>query len=132
MKIGLIDIDGRNFPNLALMKVSAFHKLQGDSVEWVNHFFEYDKVYRSKIFTFSPDNNTSVLSPITERGGTGYNIATKLPTEIENFQSPDYSIYPQFRYSISYHCGASKYGMKISHNLVPYPIQEGAEFFVLD
>jgi len=100
MKIGLLDIDGHNFPNLALMKVSAFHKSQGDSVEWVNHFFEYDKVYRSKIFTFSSDNNTSVLSPITERGGTGYNIATKLPTEIENFQSPDYSIYPQFKYSI--------------------------------
>ena len=32
--IGLIDVDGHNFPNLALMKLSAWHKAKGDTVEW--------------------------------------------------------------------------------------------------
>jgi len=56
MKIGLMDIDGHNFPNLALMKISAYHKSIGDSIEWVNHFNNYDIVYQSKIFTYTPDN----------------------------------------------------------------------------
>jgi len=51
MKIGLIDVDGHKFPNLALMKIANYHKLQGDTVEWVNHFQHYDKVYKSKVFT---------------------------------------------------------------------------------
>ena len=34
MKIGLIDVDSHNFPNLALMKISAYHKAHGDDVEW--------------------------------------------------------------------------------------------------
>ncbi len=34
MKIGLVDVDGHNFPNLALMRISAYHKKQGDDVEW--------------------------------------------------------------------------------------------------
>ena len=34
MKIGLIDLDSHHYPNLALMKISAYHKAQGDSVEW--------------------------------------------------------------------------------------------------
>ncbi len=53
-KIGLIDIDGHNFPNLALMKVSSFHKQKGDSVEFVT-IGDYDKTYMSKVFTFSPE-----------------------------------------------------------------------------
>ena len=57
MKIGLIDVDGHNFPNLALMKISAWHKQQGDSVEWYDPMFSghMDKVYMSKVFSFSPD-----------------------------------------------------------------------------
>jgi len=43
MKIGLIDVDGHHFPNLALMKISAYHKRQGDTVEWVNYFYRYDR-----------------------------------------------------------------------------------------
>lgn len=39
MKIALVDVDGRNFPNLALMKLSAWHKANGDSVEWYNPLF---------------------------------------------------------------------------------------------
>ena len=34
MRIGLIDVDGHNFPNIALMKLSAYHKSLGDEVEW--------------------------------------------------------------------------------------------------
>ena len=56
MRIGLVDIDGHNFPNLALMKLSAWHKSQGDSVEFADPMFgRYDRVYMSKVFTFTPD-----------------------------------------------------------------------------
>lgn len=34
MKVGLVDVDGHNYPNYALMKISAWHKERGDSVEW--------------------------------------------------------------------------------------------------
>jgi hypothetical protein len=60
MKTGLIDVDGHNFPNLALMKIAAYHKQQGDTIEWVNHLERYDKVYQSKVFTFTPDVKTIV------------------------------------------------------------------------
>lgn len=52
MRIGLVDVDGKGngFPNLALMKISAYHKSQGDEVEWANPMFgKYDKVYKSKV-----------------------------------------------------------------------------------
>ena len=55
MNIGLIDVDGHNFHNFALMRASAYHKSKGDNVEWITLFHEYDKVIASKIFTFSPD-----------------------------------------------------------------------------
>ena len=57
MNVGLIDVDGHNFPNLALMKLSAWHKARGDTVEWWWGFGEYDRVYMSKVFdsTYSPD-----------------------------------------------------------------------------
>ena len=55
-RIGLIDVDSHNFPNLPLMKISAWHKQQGDIVEWYNPLFHgfpqepFDKVYMSKVF----------------------------------------------------------------------------------
>lgn len=55
MNIGLIDVDSHGFPNLALMKLSAWHKLQGDIVEWYNPFDHYDKVYMAKVFNFTED-----------------------------------------------------------------------------
>lgn len=95
MNIGLIDVDGHNgYPNYALMKISAYHKAQGDSVEWANPLFgRYDKVYASKVFTFTPDF-TDVYDCHIERGGTGYDLHKELPQEIDHLQ-PDYSIYPQ-------------------------------------
>lgn len=94
MKIGLIDVDGHNFPNLALMKISNFHKHQGDAVEWYSGIDHYDKVYMSKVFTFTPDDNRVVYSDDVEKGGTGYNL-NNLPAEIESMP-PDYSIYPMY------------------------------------
>lgn len=92
MKIGLIDVDGHNFPNLALMKISAYHKSIGDSVEWANPLFgRYGKVYKSKVFTFTPDNFEIYDCEII-KGGTGYDVLSKLPKEIDDMQ-PDYSIY---------------------------------------
>ena len=45
MKIGLIDVDGHRFPNLCLMKLSAYHKARGDMVEWYDNGKCYDLVY---------------------------------------------------------------------------------------
>lgn len=92
MKIGLVDVDGHNFPNYALMKISAWHKERGDSVEWADPMFgEYDRVYMSKVFTFTEDNH-DVWNCEVVKGGTGYDIASKLPEEVDAMQ-PDYSLY---------------------------------------
>ena len=94
MKIGLIDVDSHNFPNLALMKLSAYHKARGDTVEWWNGLAHYDRVYQSKVFddTYSPDMEYCVQADEVIKGGTGYGLDNKLPAEIEHIM-PDYSLY---------------------------------------
>lgn len=93
-RIGLIDVDGHNYPNLALMKISRFHKLRGDHVEWYNHIdTRYDKVYMSKVFTHTPDYTYYINADEVEKGGTGYSLTTELPPEIDSLQ-PDYTLYP--------------------------------------
>ena len=76
LRIGLIDVDGHNFPNLALMKVSAYHKAQGDRVEWCNplEIIPYDMVYQSKVFdeTYSTDIDWTPCAKLIVKGGTGY------------------------------------------------------------
>lgn len=74
MSIGLIDVDSHNFPNLALMKISAWHKNQGDSVEWCFPFYHYDIVYQAKVFdeTYSPDITWMPQADCVVKGGTGY------------------------------------------------------------
>lgn len=99
MLIGLHDSDATGFPNLALMKLSAWHKMQGDTVEWWKPLFQYDRVYSSKIFTFSPVNPYLPLDAV--RGGTGYGIMDELPAEID-VMFPDYSIYPKCNYAIGF------------------------------
>lgn len=111
MKVGLIDVDGHHFPNLPLMKLSAWHKQNGDRVEWYDPwkgFLEqYDKVYMSKVFSFSEDYEHPVYAKEIFRGGSGYCISLvdgkevfdkskdqELPYEIEHIY-PDYSIYPE-------------------------------------
>ena len=100
MIIGLHDGDGQtDFPNYALMKISAWHKAQGDQVEWWTPLMNYDKVYSSKVFTFTEEN--PYLPPDTIKGGTGYGMYTDLPEEID-CMFPDYSIYPACDYGIGF------------------------------
>ena len=93
MNVGLLAVDS-NYPNLALMKLSAAHKANGDNVDWYNPFDSYDIVYLSKIFSFTDDYPHPIVNAqLVKRGGTGYDYATTLPTEIDSLQ-PDYSLYP--------------------------------------
>lgn len=117
MNIGLIDVDGHNFPNLALMRISAYHKSIGDNVEWWESDFKYyDIVYKSKIFSdaYSHEEQDPINCGEIRKGGTGYCITLgddgkehfdksknkPLQPEIEKM-FPDYSIYPQFDFAVS-------------------------------
>ena len=73
MKVGLLAVDSR-YPNLALMKLSAWHKSQGDAVEWYTPFSRYDRVYMAKVFTFTPGYGYYVNADEVEKGGTGYDL----------------------------------------------------------
>ena len=115
MRVGLIDVDGHNFPNIPLMKLSAWHKSHGDTVEWYMPFGErYDVVYKSKVFSFTPDYDYCINADRTISGGSGYCIETangketffserdeQLPREIEHIY-PDYTIYPSLTKDTAY------------------------------
>ena len=101
MNIGLLAVDS-NYPNLALMKISAWHKTRGDNVEWYNLFNRYDKVYMAKVFSFTEDYLQYITNAdCVEKGGTGYDIRKVLPVEIDRMR-PDYSIYPQIDSKTAY------------------------------
>lgn len=102
MKIGLIDVDGyKGYPNFALMKISAFHKKQKDQVEWAQKGKHYDIVYASKIFTFTNDYDyDGLVCDQLIKGGTGYDITSKLSQDIEAMNKLDYSLYPDCDYSL--------------------------------
>lgn len=116
MKIGLIDVDGHNFPNIPLMKLSAWHKQHGDSVEWYQPLFSghMDRVYMSKVFSFTPDYEYYIDADEVIKGGSGYCIELvngkeiyhaendiQLPPEIEHIY-PDYSLYPELTKDTAY------------------------------
>ena len=122
MRIGLIDVDGHNFPNLPLMKLSAWHKKQGDIVEWYNPLLHsypnqsLDKVYMSKVFSeeYTPDYPYFVNAKEVIRGGTGYCIKIidgkevfdkdknfNLSDDIEHIY-PDYALYPEYTKDTAY------------------------------
>lgn len=120
MRVGLISVDSHNFPNLPLMKLSAWHKQQGDSVEWyipIQHGFPnppLDKVYMSKVFSFTPDYWDFVNAKEVIKGGSGYCISLEdgkevyhkendrqLPYEVEHIY-PDYSLYPELTKDTAY------------------------------
>lgn len=111
MRIGLIDVDSHAkakkwgatiYPNLALCKIAAYHRAKGDTVEWAMPLFEhYDIIYRSKIFNFTKDDDRQYNTDIEIRGGTGYDISSQLPQEIDDCQ-PDYSIYPTVHAAVGY------------------------------
>ena len=94
MRIGLVDVDSHNFPNLALMKISAYHKQIGDDVEWANSLEHFDKVYMAKVFdeTYTKDDLQAYQCDELIQGGTGYDLHSKLPVEVEKM-FPDYSLY---------------------------------------
>ena len=103
MRVGLIDVDSHNWPNLCLMKLSAWHKSHGDVVEWWNGFERYDRVYMSKVFTdeysadeFEPANAEEII-----KGGTGYGLDNVLPDEVAH-SYPDYSLYPEATRNTAY------------------------------
>ena len=104
--VGLHDAErdhmpNKTFPNFALMKISAYHKSRGDSVNWWTPILSnsYDIVYSSKVFSFTPENRYLPANAI--KGGTGYGLFHKLPKEIEKFV-PDYDIYPKCNYRIGF------------------------------
>ena len=117
MKIGLVDVDGHAkkkkwgatiYPNIALCKISRWHKQQGDDVEWALPFCHYDRIYMSKVFSFSPDDLIVYDADEIIKGGTGYDnykstppIISRLPFEIDRTQ-PDYSIYPNIPKDYAY------------------------------
>ena len=115
MIVSLIDMDyeyrmrvlrtppRHRFPNLALMKLAAWHKEQGDIVDWYPPFMSSpDRIYVSKVFTFSHDCvDFSAGDPEPVYGGTGYRMYDDLPSDVDSCL-PDYSIYPGVDYAIGF------------------------------
>ena len=97
MRIGLIDVDSHNFPNLCLMKLSEYHTRRGDRVEWWDTAKQYDLVYKSRVFTDTYSKDTIQVNNADKviQGGTGYGLGENLPHEIEHIR-PDYFLYPRF------------------------------------
>lgn len=107
MLIGLHDaeldhIKGKTYPNYALAKIAAWHKAQGDTVEWWQPLKAYDQVYSSKIFDFTPEN--PYLPPDTIKGGTGYTDVPIWQTlrQEADLMFPDYGLYPACDYAVGY------------------------------
>lgn len=94
MRVGLWNLEPK-IENTALMQISQYHKQQGDCVEWYSPLFSYDKVYVASIFSFT---KKPLLKPNMVAGGTGFNIRSRLPLEIEQCNL-DYSIYPDCKTS---------------------------------
>ncbi|MEK9955076.1 MAG: radical SAM protein, partial [Pelagibacteraceae bacterium] len=123
MKIAIYDVDSK-IPNLALMKLSAWHKANGDHVE---HYLpllrdNYDKIYASKIFNFSDDSMLSEDKMII--GGTGWDMKKTLPDEIENM-TPDYSIY-----NYPHNIGFTMRGCRLRCSFCVVPEKEGKPYGV--
>lgn len=108
MNIGLIDVDSK-IPNLALMKISAWHKAWGHTVEWYGGVFDKpDRIYCSKVFTFTPDHQYPLEGIEVVKGGTGYDMRdngeykTSFCPIAFNYMCPDYSLYPGMNYSVGF------------------------------
>ena len=101
MEVALIDVDSHNFPNLVLMKLSAWHKCHGDNVTLMNAeealskedlIFQYDKLYGACVFTVNEGIVRQLESKGVHVGGSGTSRLEVLPREIEHIM-PDYSLY---------------------------------------
>lgn len=97
MKICVVDLDGTGYPNLALMRISAYWKKQGGEVKFgYDPLFDQDadKIYASKVFSFGSFADYFPREK-TVFGGSGFGLNLKLPTEIEDTE-PDYTIYDKY------------------------------------
>ena len=94
MRVSILTPDSKK-PNLAAMKISTYHKAQGDEVRINFPLLPADKTYASIIF------DDTILPPADVYGGPGYNPAVRLPDIIEKCK-PDYSLYPNIDYSLGY------------------------------
>ena len=154
MVIGVIDVDRESngytrFPNIALMKISAWHKNKGDQVEWYSPFSEYDIVYMSKVYSFTEDYRYSIPNAKQIiKGGGGYSLKLvngkevfdkskdkDLPAEIEHIY-PDYSLYPELTKDTAYgfltrgcprHCSFCIVGDK--EGVVSHKVADLSEFW---
>lgn len=103
-KIRLLAYDSK-IPNIAIMKISRYHKERGDDVDWYQPLFDMcdtDILYHSKVFTFTDEYNYYPVSGEIKKGGTGFDITSKLPPEIEKITDLDYSLYPDCDYSLQF------------------------------
>ncbi|MBA7508012.1 hypothetical protein ES706_06743 [subsurface metagenome] len=105
MKVLLMDLDiikqRRPFPNLALMKLSAYHKSRGDEVSFNSPLFcEPDITYASCVFTWNARRRNG-LFPDAIIGGSGIDLKAELPPEVEHIM-PDYSLYPNVDFSLGF------------------------------
>lgn len=127
MRIGLIHIDGK-LPNLALMKLSAWHKAQGHEVELLKPddvlkgqslFGARDKLYGATVFTDSRPIANNLARIGVEVGGTGWDLVKRLPPEVEAVK-PDYELY-----GINYGFGFTSTGCIRTCEFCVVPIKEG-------
>lgn len=100
MKIGLLAADSHNFPNLPLMKISAYYKAAGNRVEWWRADEEYDSVFCSVIFSETEIPKITNAKEV-HFGGSGISLEKSLPDAIEH-TTPDYSIYPQYDFAVGF------------------------------
>lgn len=129
MRIGIVQVDGKLyqgtlFPNIALMKIAGYHEQLGDNVEWYLGDLwadQYDKIYASKIFSFS--EMPQLPSGKTIIGGTGIDFSNRLPNDIE--ASPiSYSLYPD----CNFHVGFSMKGCRFACKFCCVPKKEGRPY----
>ncbi|WP_046869295.1 radical SAM protein [Microvirga massiliensis] len=127
--VRLTQIDGK-LPNLALMRLSAFHRARGDEIRFTRSVYRhldepsYDAVYGSAIFQFSSDRVERLRAEFPDAiiGGTGTRSAftvEQLPGFAES--GFDYSLYPGFEASI----GFSQRGCRLSCKFCVVPWKEG-------
>lgn len=92
MIVGLFDLDRTGFPNVALMKLSAWHKAQGDTVLPLNSGERADRRYGSAVFSWNRRKAAALTAIGAIVGGSGVDLQNKLPSHVEAMR-PDYSLY---------------------------------------
>src|SRR5262245_33233017 len=121
-KIAVVALDGK-IPNIAIMKICGYHEALGDEVQWYNGLMfaeTYDKIYMSKIFSFT---EVPQMPPNAMIGGTGINFFNRLPEEIETVK-PSYSLYR----NCNYHLGFSMKGCRFACKFCCVPKKEGRPY----